>query len=136
MSRVLLVDDESDITTTLKQGLELKGFNVVAYNDPLKALSEYRKNHYDLHVFDIRMPGISGFNLARQIWLLDPMADVCFFTSFEIYEEEAKSVFKDFKKWCFVKKPISPSALAEHLKKHVTAKTENLSAGQQKSKNN
>jgi DNA-binding NtrC family response regulator len=130
MAKVLLVDDEPDITTTLKHGLELQGFDVVSYNDPLKALSDYTKNHYDLHVFDVRMPGISGFNLARQIWLLDPMAEVCFFTSFEIYEDEAKTVFKDFKKWCFIKKPISPSALAEHIKTHLTAKNENLSASQ------
>jgi hypothetical protein len=40
-------------------------------------------------------------------------------TAFEIYEDEAKKVFKDFKTRCFLKKPMTTKALIEHIKKHL-----------------
>jgi hypothetical protein len=40
-------------------------------------------------------------------------------TAFETYEEEAKKVFKDFKQHCFLKKPITPKGLREHIEKHL-----------------
>jgi DNA-binding response OmpR family regulator len=118
-ARVLLVDDESDITLVIKKGLEANGFVVDAFNDPLKALAEYRKGCYDIHVLDIRMPSMSGFELAREIWNINSEAKVCFFTAFEIYEPEAKRVFPNLKSYCFLKKPITGKALAEHLRTHM-----------------
>lgn len=118
-NRILLVDDEQDITTVLKEGLERNGFEVAAYNDPLRAIEQYRPNYYDHHILDIRMPGMSGFDLARQIWLNDSDAQVCFLSSFEIYEEEARRVFKDLNSTCFIKKPMTISALVSHLQIHA-----------------
>jgi DNA-binding LytR/AlgR family response regulator len=59
---------------------------------------------YSRIVLPSRMPGINGFELARAIWRQDESAQICFLTAFEIYEQEAKAVFKDFKTHCFVKK--------------------------------
>lgn len=117
--KLLLVDDELDITNILKQGLEKHGFGVTVYNDPKKAIEEYKPDYYDLHVLDIRMTGMNGFDLARRIWLQDPKAKICFLTAFEIYQDEAKKVFKDLKSSCFLKKPISANALATHLQEHL-----------------
>ena len=119
--RLLLVDDDKDITITMKRGLESHDFVVTAFNDPAKAIAEYSPNQYDFHVLDIRMPGVSGFDLARQIWQQDPEAQVCFLSAFEIYEDEAAKVFKGLNSRCFVKKPITASALATHLQAHITA---------------
>jgi YesN/AraC family two-component response regulator len=41
------------------------------------------------------MPGMTCFQLAKQIWALDPDAKIAFFSAFEIYEKEAKMVLKD-----------------------------------------
>ena len=103
----------------MKRGLELNGFAVNAYTNPQTALREYTDNNYDLHVFDIRMPGMTGFELARRIWVINPNARVCFFTAFEMLENEAKLVFPTLKDHCFLKKPISPNALAKHLQTHL-----------------
>jgi PleD family two-component response regulator len=46
--RILIVDDESDITLSLKLGLEQYGFRVSTYNDPVLALSEFKADLYDL----------------------------------------------------------------------------------------
>jgi hypothetical protein len=56
--RVLVVDDEVDITTIFKLALEKVNLQVDVYNDPLLALTDYRAGMYDLLLFDIRMPGI------------------------------------------------------------------------------
>ncbi|MFL6395308.1 MAG: response regulator [Nitrososphaeraceae archaeon] len=66
-SRILLVDDDVDITTSLKIGLEDNGFVVDAFNDPLLALSNFKPGIYDLLLFDIRMPQLSGFDLYDKI---------------------------------------------------------------------
>ena len=121
LTRILLVDDEQDISKVLKRGLEGQGFTVDAYDDPVKALAEYKPNYYDCNILDIRMPGMSGFDLARAIWLKQPNAQVCFLSAFEIYQNEADKVFKDFNTRCFVKKPVAVKALAEHVKSHMIA---------------
>lgn len=65
--RVLLVDDEPDIVSVLKQGLKLKGFVVDGSTDPLKALEKFQPDYYDIVVSDIKMPIINGFQLCRKI---------------------------------------------------------------------
>jgi two-component system C4-dicarboxylate transport response regulator DctD len=115
----LLVDDEHDITYAAKKGLELQNFDVTAYNDPHEVIENYEEKSYDFHVFDIRMPGMSGFDLARQIWQKDPDAQVCFLSAFEIYQDEANKVFKNLNTTCFIKKPVTAKQLVEHLQMHM-----------------
>jgi DNA-binding response OmpR family regulator len=76
--RVMLVDDEQDITTIFKMGLENNQFVVTTFNDPVEALSEFRPGLYDLLILDIRMPGMNGFQLYRKIRDVDNKVKVCF----------------------------------------------------------
>jgi DNA-binding response OmpR family regulator len=114
----MLVDDEKDITSILKPGLEHHGFVVDTFNDPVQAISQYKPNFYDLIVLDIRMPTIDGFKVAKQIWANDERARICFFSAFEIYESEAKKVFQNLKTYCFIKKPVTSATLAKHIEAH------------------
>ena len=119
-ARILLVDDEQDITTVFKSGLERTGiFSVDAFNDAFEAIANFKPRHYHGIVLDIRMPNITGFDLARAIWEKDSAAKICFLSAFEIYKNEAEKVFSDFKQHCFLKKPLSVSALAQHLEEHL-----------------
>jgi DNA-binding response OmpR family regulator len=61
--RILVVDDEYDITFTLKEGLEDGGFNVDVFNDPELALKSFKPNIYALILIDIKMPKMNGFEL-------------------------------------------------------------------------
>ena len=54
--QVLVVDDELDITLTLKSVLENGGFNVDLFNDPHLALQNFKTNFYDLIILDVKMP--------------------------------------------------------------------------------
>ena len=52
---ILIVDDEPDITSALKIGLEDNGFEVDSFNDPVLALENFRKRSYVLLILDINM---------------------------------------------------------------------------------
>jgi CheY-like chemotaxis protein len=59
--KILVVDDEVDITLLIKEGLEPKGFYIESYNDSQLALQEFKPGFYDLMLVDIRMPKANGF---------------------------------------------------------------------------
>jgi two-component system catabolic regulation response regulator CreB/two-component system response regulator ChvI len=113
-TRVLLVDDDVDITTSLKIGLEDNGFTVDTFNDPLEALSSFKPGLYDLLLFDVRMPELNGFNLYDKIIKeKNNNQDIkaCFITAYDIPYEELRRQFPDSPIDCFIKKPIEISDL-------------------------
>jgi len=69
--RILLVDDEPDITSVTKRGLQSNGFEVDAFTDPAEALSNFKTAVYDLLLLDVKMPKINGFELYRRISKID-----------------------------------------------------------------
>ncbi len=88
--RILLIDDEPDITFTVKDILEDNGFKVDSFNDPILALNYYKINFYDLVILDIKMPKMDGFELYTKIGEKDPKVKICFFTGTAMFTEEIK----------------------------------------------
>jgi DNA-binding response OmpR family regulator len=114
--RVMIVDDEQDITTIFKIGLENNQFIVTTFNDPLEALSKFRPRLYDLLILDIRMPGINGFQLYQKIRDIDNKVKVCFLTAFDESSREFKSSFPFLEEVkCYLKKPIILQDLVKRL---------------------
>jgi two-component system catabolic regulation response regulator CreB/two-component system response regulator ChvI len=106
-ARVLIVDDEPDITSVMKRGLQNAGYAVDAFNDPEQALANFKSEYYDMLIFDIRMSKINGFQLYREVRKKDSNAKVCFMTAFEVYRKEFEKMFPDFDIKCFLTKPLS-----------------------------
>jgi DNA-binding response OmpR family regulator len=66
--RILAVDDDPDITFTVKAGLEDSGlFEVDTFNDPELALSSFKAGHYDLTLIDFKMPKMYGHELYEEM---------------------------------------------------------------------
>jgi DNA-binding response OmpR family regulator len=86
--RILVVDDEPDLTMLCKLALEYHGFIVDTINDPQRALSDYRLGYYDLVILDINMPEMDGFQLYDGIKKKDEKAKICFLTASELYYEQ------------------------------------------------
>jgi len=122
-SRILIVDDEPDITLTLKNGLEENGFvEVDTFNDPLLALSSFKPGFYDLILLDIKMPKMNGFDLYQEIEKRDKIVKACFITAYEVYYESLKKEFPGLNVGCFISKPIEMETLIARIKAELESK--------------
>jgi CheY-like chemotaxis protein len=116
-NRIMIVDDEQDIARLFAISLERNGFIVDVFNDPLSALSNYKAGLYDLLLLDIKMPGMSGFELYQKIKGEDDKAKVCFITAYEESLNDFKRLFPNGGEVdCFVRKPIEMHDLVKIVK--------------------
>jgi len=114
--KILIVDDDPDITTSFSLGLEDTGsFEVKTYNDSKEALSNFEPHWYDFILLDIKMPKMSGFELYDKIKKLDSRAKVCFISAFDPYSDELKEEFLSSKIECFIPKPIRMEELVKRI---------------------
>ena len=90
--RIMIVDDESDILSVIKRGIESKNdFIVDTFSKADEAIENFQNhppNYYDLVITDIRMPKVNGFELYRRIKETNPNMKIAFITAFEINKEE------------------------------------------------
>ena len=117
--RILLVDNEPDITSVTKRGLQSNGFKVDAFTDPAEALANFKTGIYDLLLLDVKMPKINGFELYRHMSKIDDKIKVCFMSAFESYADEFKTAFPNQSESCFTRKPISIDELAKRIKEQL-----------------
>jgi two-component system, OmpR family, response regulator ChvI len=121
--RILLVDDEQDITFAFRIGLEDNGFAVDTFNDPQEALSNFKAGLYDLLLIDVRMPKMNGFELYREIEKIDNKPKICFITAFEVYYKSLRELFPTVRIDCYIKKPITTDDLVQRIKTELVAVT-------------
>ena len=114
--RILIVDDEPDITSSLKLGLARAGFDVDVFNSPKDALAKFKPNHYDMIFLDIRMPQMNGFELYRQLRQKDTNVSIAFLTAFDVYQNEFEKMFPDMKVDKLLRKPIGIAELVAYVK--------------------
>ena len=65
--KVLIVDDNQDITYMLSEFLKAKGFENMVTNDPLVGLDLIKKENYDALLLDISMPEFSGIDIIDEL---------------------------------------------------------------------
>ena len=70
--RILVIDDESQITRVLRAALTAQGFDVRTANDPEEGLQVFREWTPDLVITDLMMPGMSGVEVCRAIRVQAP----------------------------------------------------------------
>ena len=109
------MDDDKDIAATFKEFLDSYGFRSDAFNDPHLALSRFRKGKYKLAILDVRMPGMSGFELYAKLRKQDRELKICFITAFEVYYQSLRENFPGLDVKCFIRKPISSTNLYSHI---------------------
>jgi two-component system, OmpR family, KDP operon response regulator KdpE len=70
--RILVIDDEAQITRVLRAALAAQGYDVRTANDPEEGLQVFRDWPPDLVITDLMMPGISGVEVCRAIRARSP----------------------------------------------------------------
>lgn len=118
--KILVVDDEPDLTTICGLALQHHGFSVTTFNDPFEALSSFRPGYYDLIILDIKMPKMDGFELYDELKKRDSDARVCFLTASELYYREfRKKKYYTLDKDLFIQKPIDNEDLLNKIIKII-----------------
>jgi CheY-like chemotaxis protein len=121
--RILIVDDDEDVTKTFKAGIEdsnnhndaKRRIEVHTYNNPVKALSEFKSNFYGLLLVDIKMPDMNGFELCEKILAVDINVRVCFMSSEEINREALREIHPSLSVGCFIRKPVTIDYLVRRI---------------------
>jgi DNA-binding response OmpR family regulator len=120
-NRILIVDDEPDLTKISVMTLEHYGYKVDAFNDPKEALLKYKPGSYDLIILDIKMPEMNGFELYREIKKKDDKAKICFLTASELYYREFREEeFRSLDRNLFIRKPINNEELTKEINKLIS----------------
>jgi CheY-like chemotaxis protein len=119
--RILIVDDDADITITFKTAIEdsnndvNKRIEVYTTNDPVVALSDFKPNFYDLLLVDINMPHMNGFELCEMILAIDINVKVCFMSSVDINREALREIYPSLSLGCFIRKPVTMDYLVNRI---------------------
>jgi DNA-binding NtrC family response regulator len=117
LAKLLVVDDDADIVQVLKLGLLKNRFTVNAFTNPEEALENFKSNaeSYCLMLSDIRMPGLSGIQLAKKVKEINPAVKTVLMTAFEIRDSEFSKVFPSTQVDGFVQKPIGIKELTDKI---------------------
>ena len=92
--RVLVVDDDPNLGESLRDVLSDKGFDVVVVTQGEVALGFLAREHFDICLVDIRMPGLDGADTAKLIHTLKPGLPVLMMTGYEL-DERARQALKE-----------------------------------------
>lgn len=120
MKKLLIVDDERDITFMIKQVLEDQ-YEVDTANDPFKVLTDFKPETYDLLILDISMPKMNGFDLYRELKKSNKDTRVLIITAMELANYAPymnfRKEFPGFDDLQVMRKPFSIDELTERIDK-------------------
>ena len=114
--KILIADDEPDLRDMVRYNLRVQGFEVIVAKDGEEALEMAVSERPHLIVLDIRMPGLSGLEVARKIRQTDEIATtpIIMLTALDQERDEVGSFEAGADD--YIQKPVSPKVLATRVK--------------------
>jgi two-component system, cell cycle sensor histidine kinase and response regulator CckA len=111
---ILLVDDDDGVRRILRKVLEAKPYRVVEHGQPSAACALFYANPaaIDLVVTDLKMPGMSGQDVAEHVWSRRPDMCVLFISG---YTDHTYAGALNGPRSRFLEKPFASEALLEHV---------------------
>ncbi len=110
---ILIVDDEKNIRLTLLRSLEVLGVETDSAEDGKEALVKLREKEFGLILLDIRMPGVDGMEVLRQVRESRPDIRIIILTAYgtiDLAVEAMKLGAVDF-----IQKPFVPEQIRERI---------------------
>lgn len=111
LKKIMVVDDDPVVAKSMDRVLSGKGYAVITAKNGEEALSKLRGENYDLVYTDIRMPGMSGLELAEHVKARQPWLPVVIMTGYGNAESEARAATAGVAG--FLHKPLSPNMIEE-----------------------
>jgi CheY-like chemotaxis protein len=119
MRKVLVVDDDPVVSKSFDRVLSSKGFAVISAKNGEEALRKLNEENYDVVYTDIRMPGISGLEVAEQVKARKPWTPVVIITGYGT--DAAESRAKAAGVVSFMHKPLSPEMIVDSARDALAA---------------
>lgn len=88
--RIMVVDDDDTIRMILEQLFTELNWQVKTFDDPIKALTLFKKENFELVLSDIQMPGMDGWELTANLKKISPETPVVLITGMDKNEVEAR----------------------------------------------
>jgi CheY-like chemotaxis protein len=118
LARLIVVEDDPDLAQVFRAGLLMNGFLVDAFTNPEEALQNLQSNskdYYSLVLSDIRMPEMSGIQLARKVNDINTSIKVVLMTAYEIKDNKFSKVSPSIRVDGFIQKPTSITDLTNKI---------------------
>ncbi|MGD8264337.1 MAG: response regulator, partial [Desulfobacterales bacterium] len=115
MDKLLLIDDEPDIVRVLSISLKADGYDVIPAHSGAEGLAAFQKESPDIVLTDIKMPGMDGIEVLKNVKELDPDAEVIIITGHGDIENAIEAL--KYGASDFINKPVRDEALSIALKR-------------------
>jgi DNA-binding NtrC family response regulator len=111
---ILLVDDDDGVRRILRKVLESRPYRVVENGQPFAAIALFDADpaKIDLLVTDLKMPGMSGQDLATRVWAVRPEMRVLFISG---YTDQTYTETLNGPRSRFLEKPFASDLLLKHV---------------------
>lgn len=90
--RILIIDDDSSITSVLKRGLGYEGYVVDIASSGKEGLDIARQRYPDLVILDIMMPGIDGLEVCRRLRVVDEKLPILMLTARDTVSDQVQGL--------------------------------------------
>ncbi|MBQ4071920.1 MAG: response regulator transcription factor [Clostridia bacterium] len=114
MVNILIVDDDRNIRFVLREVLELARFNVFEARDGASALEVYEREHVDLVIVDIMMPGMDGYEFTRELREADARLPILMISAKQMPEDRKRGFAVGIDD--YMSKPLDPEELILRIK--------------------
>ena len=118
LRKVLVVDDDPVVGKSFDRVLSSKGYAVITASNAQEALNKLDTEKYDLLFTDIKMPGMSGLDMAEQLRQRQPWLPVVIVTGYGSPENEARAEAAGVSS--FLRKPLSPEMIEGSAQKTLS----------------
>ena len=113
--KVLIVDDERDVLDLCKRILSTQGYQVTTVNDGYEAIEAANKEKFNLLLTDIKMPGMTGLEIAQKLKEADPEIICVTMTGFATMDSAIQALSLGIDE--FILKPFTPKDLSRGISK-------------------
>ena len=126
--RILIVDDEPDVLTLLRFGLEAAGFEVIAASDGEQGLTMARKHRPDLMILDLMLPKLDGYKVCRTLKFDERFRDIPIFILSARTGETDRRLALELGADEFHTKPYDTRVLVDRVRARIGAGPERAAA--------
>ena len=114
--KILIIDDEKELSDVLKKYLTLKGYSVTTAYNGKDGIAQAKKDRYSIIIADIKLPDMNGVEVIKAIEKVDDKVKFLIITGYSITGEVSDLIESSKRVHGYIFKPFKPEHLEEKLK--------------------